>query len=304
MIPGEGTILYTRFLTRLRLVLLAAVVASLMLLTTAGSSSAALTEGRYVALGDSYTAGPLVGLPTIEDVPLGCIQSINNYPHLIRPLTGLRHYTDASCSGAQTKHMLESQGVTPGPAKPQFNALTADTKLVTLGIGGNDIGFSSIATDCLSISPFGSVCKNKFVKKGVDALAQRIQGAAPKIAAVINGIRQRSPLAKIFVLGYPDILPDNGIGCWPVVPVTNTDVKYLVSVEKALNTMIKQQAQANGAIYVDTYGPSVGHDACKGPTKRWVEAVIPLLPGAPLHPNIFGEAAMAQITWNTIRAHS
>lgn len=278
-------------------------LALVVLLAVAGAASA-LTPGRYVALGDSYTAGPLVGPPTTEDAPLGCIQSVNNYPHLIRPLTGLRHYTDVSCSGAQTKHMTEPQGVTPGPAKPQFDALTADTKLVTLGIGGNDVGFSSIATSCLNASPFGSPCRNKYVVGGVDTLAQRITAAAPKIAATVAGIKNRSPLAKIFVLGYPDILPENGVGCWPILPISNTDLRYLITVEKNLNAMIKGAAQEQGAIYVDTYGPSIGHDACKGPSKRWIEAVIPTLPGAPIHPNAAGEAAMASILWKAIRANS
>lgn len=291
------------FLLR-RHALMATLIIALVALLASAAGASALTSGRYVALGDSYTAGPLVGPPTTEDVPLGCIQSINNYPHLIRPLTGLRDFTDASCSGAQTRDMLGSQGVTPGPAKPQFNALTEQTKLVTLGIGGNDVGFSSIATACLNASPFGHPCFDKYVKNGVDTLAQRITAAGPSIAAVIQGIRARSPQAKIFVVGYPDILPDNGKGCWPILPISNTDLKYLVSVEKNLNAMLKAQAQGNGAYFVDTYTPSIGHDACQGPAKRWIEAVVPLLPGAPIHPNTAGEAAMASIVWNAIRAAS
>lgn len=287
-----------------RRILPSALVVSLLVLMVSAAGASALTADRYVALGDSYTAGPLVGPPTAEDAPLGCIQSVNNYPHLIRPLTGLRDFTDVSCSGAQTRDMLGSQGVTPGPARPQFNALTADTKLVTLGIGGNDVGFSSIATACLNASPFGHPCFDKYVKNGVDTLAQRIAAAGPSIGAVVQGIRARSPQAKIFVVGYPDILPDNGKGCWPILPISNTDLKYLVSVEKNLNAMLKAQAQANGAVFVDTYTPSIGHDACQGPTKRWIEAVVPLLPGAPIHPNTAGEAAMASIVWKAIRANS
>ncbi len=288
---------------RLLPALLTFAMAACVLMATASFASA-LTQGRYVALGDSYTAGPLVGPPTAEDAPLGCIQSINNYPHLIRPLTGLRDFTDVSCSGGQTKDMTTSQGVTPGPAKPQFDALTADTRLVTVGIGGNDVGFSSIATDCLNASPFGTPCKDKFVKNGVDTLAQRMIDNGPKVGAVLRGIKQRSPLAKIFLVGYPDILPENGQGCWPILPVSNGDIKYLITVEKNLNAMLKAQADANGAVYVDTYTPSIGHDACQGPAKRWIEAVVPTLPGAPIHPNTAGEAAMAAIVWRAIRANS
>lgn len=293
--------LNTHHLRRLLPALLA-LTATLLVLMASANIASALTPGRYVALGDSYTAGPLVGPPTAEDAPLGCIQSINNYPHLIRPLTGLRDFTDVSCSGAETEDMLAPQGVTPGPAKPQFDALTAETKLVTLGIGGNDIGFSSIITDCISYLPWGSPCKGKFVKNGVDQLAQRITAAGPDVGAVVRGIKQRSPLAKIFVVGYPDILPENGLGCWPILPVTSSDIKYLVTVEKNLNAMLKGQAESNGASFVDTYKPSLGHDACKGPLRRWIEPLVPTLPGAPVHPNTAGEAAMAAIVWQAIRA--
>jgi lysophospholipase L1-like esterase len=273
-------------------------------LLSLSASASAITPGRYVALGDSYTAGPLVGPPTAEDAPLGCIQSVNNYPHLIRPLTGLRHFTDVSCSGAVTRDMLSAQGVTPGPAKPQFDALTADTQLVTVGIGGNDAGFSSYITNCISAVPWGSPCRDKYIKNGVDTIALKIASIGPAIAAVVQGIKQRSPLAKVFVVGYPDILPENGKGCWPVMPATDSDVKYLRTVEKNLNAMLKSRAEANGAVYVDTYTPSIGHDVCQGPAKRWIEPLVPTLPGAPVHPNTAGEAAMAAIVWGAIRAKS
>lgn len=304
MIQVLGRVHLKTHVSRRMLAMLLAISIALVALLATTSLASALTQGRYVALGDSYTAAPLVGPPTAEDVPLGCIQSVNNYPHLIRPLTGLRDFTDASCSGAQTTDMLGSQGVTPGPAKPQFDALTAETRLVTLGIGGNDAGFGSIIQACISALPWGSPCRDKYVKNGTDTLATKINSVGPKVAAVIAGIKQRSPLAKIFVVGYPDILPENGKGCWPVLPVTSTDLKYLLTVEKNLNAMIKAQAQAGGAVYVDTYTPSIGHDACKPPWSRWIEPLVPTLPGAPVHPNTAGAAAMAAIVWNAIKANS
>ena len=142
------------------------------------------------------------------------------------------------------------------PNLPQFNALTSGTSVVTLGIGGNDIGFSGIIEDCASLSPFGSPCRNRYVVNGVDQLAVRIQQTAPKVAAVIQGIHQRSPSADVFVVGYPTILPDRGYGCWPSMPIAWLDVPYLRSTHKSLNAMLAQQAQANGAIYVDVYTPA------------------------------------------------
>src|SRR5699024_714977 len=99
---------------------------------------------NYVALGDSYTAGPLV--PALTTGPLGCARSSANYPAYLASYFNITEFTDVSCSAARSKHMFETQtGILPGPAPenstpPQLSALSADTDLVTLGIGGNDFG--------------------------------------------------------------------------------------------------------------------------------------------------------------------
>src|SRR5690606_8711923 len=121
------------------------------------------------------------------------------YPQEVQRALTFGQFVDVSCSGATTRHMTEEHGVFPGPNPPQFDALTADTDVVTLGIGGNDIGFAGIIEECVTLSPFGSPCRNKYVANGVDTLAQRIQSTAPKIASTIQGIRQRSPGAAVFV---------------------------------------------------------------------------------------------------------
>ena len=92
----------------------------------------------YVALGDSYAAGPLTGMFL---QPYGCLKSNLNYGHLARRSLGQPVYRDATCSGAETEDMTQAQGVTPGPNPPQFNSLDVDTRVVTITIGGNDIGF-------------------------------------------------------------------------------------------------------------------------------------------------------------------
>ncbi|MFN8016872.1 MAG: hypothetical protein U0P45_01980 [Acidimicrobiales bacterium] len=70
----------------------------------------------YVALGDSYTAGPLILNQSLN--PLGCLRSDRNYPHLTAPNIKASTFTDVSCSGATTSDMFNTQGVTPGPNPP------------------------------------------------------------------------------------------------------------------------------------------------------------------------------------------
>ena len=109
------------------------------MLVLAAPASAA-TE--YVSLGDSYAAGPLIPL---QVPPFGCLKSNNTYANIAARDLGFA-LADASCSGAETEDMTNPQGVDPdGPNPPQFNSLTANTDVVTIQIGGNDVGFSSVA---------------------------------------------------------------------------------------------------------------------------------------------------------------
>jgi lysophospholipase L1-like esterase len=257
------------------------------------AASAAAGPG-YVALGDSYTSGPLI--PEQTGTPAGCLRSNHNYPAFTAAGTGAS-LTDVSCGGATTADLTSPQLVAGGINPPQLSALSASTGLVTLQIGGNDVGFISIVLRCASLSltsPFGSPCKNSYTAGGTDQLAQAISQTAPKVAAVLQGIHQRSPQARVLVVGYPDLLPDTGHGCWPAVPIAYGDVPYLRGVEKELNQMLASQAAGNGAAYVDTYTPSIGHDVCQREGVRWVEGVAPASPAFPMHPNELGEQAMAR----------
>jgi lysophospholipase L1-like esterase len=246
----------------------------------------ATATADYVALGDSYTAGPLIPL---QIAPYGCLKSDRNYAHLAAPKLGQPAFRDPSCSGAKTDDMTAPQGVTPGPNPPQFDALDADTRVVTFTIGGNDIGFSSIAENCVSPSPIGTYCKGDYVHDGRDEISERIAATAPKVAAVIRGIRQRSPQARIFALNYAAIFPEQGsLGCWPQLPVADGDIAYLREKQRELNAMIATQARRNGAGLIDWYRASIGHDACKPPLIRWVEPLVPANAAAPVHPNLLG----------------
>ena len=233
------------------------------------------------------------------------LQSDHNYPHLLSPRLNLL-FSDASCSGATTDDMTLSESMSGGNNPPQFDRLNADTTVVTLGIGGNDIGFSDIATTCAEgglNDPTGTPCQNVYVVQGDDIISDRIVALEPHLAAAIDGIHAKSPGAKVFVVGYPAILPDSGSGCFPTIPITPGDVPYLRAKEKELNSVIQSVAGAHNAMYVDTYTPSIGHDGCEPAGTRWVEPAVPAPGAAPLHPNATGEQAMANIVATAMQAN-
>src|SRR5262249_54375533 len=151
----------------------------------------------WVGLGDSYAAGPLI--PNQSLSPLGCLRSDHNFAHLA---AAGRTLADVSCSGAKTTNMTASQSTDVGTNPPQFNALGADTRVVSLQIGGNDIGFTEILQNCATLNPFAHPCRDRYVRNGVDEVSNRIKAAAPKVHDVIAGIQARAPLARIIVVNY------------------------------------------------------------------------------------------------------
>jgi lysophospholipase L1-like esterase len=199
--------------------------------------------------------------------------------------------------------MTQQQNVSPRPNPPQFDSLSADTVAVTVTIGGNDIGFSGIAEDCFSPTPnTGSPCKDQYTAGGQDEISRRIAETAPKVGAVLAGIRERSPSAKVFVVNYSALFPHSGPGCYPLMPVADGDVPYLRAKQEELNAMIAEQASLNSAHLVDVYAASVGHDACALPGLRWVEPYAPASPAAPLHPNLIGMQAMSNLVLTEMAA--
>jgi lysophospholipase L1-like esterase len=272
---------------------LAALVASLAV--SASPAAAAPDAGPYVALGDSYTAAPLV-LNQVG-MPGGCLRSDHNYPSLVAAALGVGTLRDVSCSAAVTGDMTAPQSVPLGINPPQFDGLRADTRLVTVGIGGNDVGLVEAAITCVRLgltAPAGTACRSHYAAGGSDRLVARIAATGPKIAAVLRGIRARAPQARIVLVGYPDVLPRSGNGCYPLVPLSPDDVRYFDGLIVQTNAMLAAQAAANDAEFADTYADSAGHDVCTLPGTRWFEGLVPTAAAFPLHPNALGMQSMAR----------
>jgi len=261
------------------------------------------TAGPFVALGDSYAAGNLIPASP-WGTPVDCLRSSHDYGADAAAALGTS-YVDVTCNGATTANMTQPQKVLGGVNPPQFNALAADDSVVTLTIGGDDMGFSGVLKTCALLSLtglFSEPCQRHYAAGGTDPLVAAIDAAAPEVAAVLQGIHARAPLARVLLVGYPDILPASGHGCWPEVPFAAGDLPYLRGIETGLNQMLADTAAANGATYVDTYAATIGHDACASPSAKDVEGLIPVSLAYPFHPNQRGELAMAQQVLAALRA--
>ncbi|WP_328875452.1 SGNH/GDSL hydrolase family protein [Streptomyces sp. NBC_00287] len=268
-------------------------------------SPSRLARGPYVALGDSYTAGP--GISQDSGDPAGCDRSDRNYPALVAERLDLKtaDFHDMSCSGAVITDLTAPQSTDDGTNPAQLSALSGRTRLVTLGIGGNDIDFSPMIKRCVGAGalyralgsgkyvPDDSPCEKQYVSHGTDEVRRKIDAAGEHLADTLGEIGRRAPQARVYVVGYPEILPSRGDDCLRAMSLAPGDVAFLHEKERQLNVMLRERAEAGGAEYVDTYTSSRGHGACAAEDTRWIEPLVPTASAAPVHPNARGERGMA-----------
>lgn len=284
-------------------------IAALMMWPAAagGSENSEPEFTSYVALGDSYTAGPLV--PALTTGPLGCARSSANYPAYLASYFDIDEFTDVSCSAARSKHMFETQtGILPGPAPensnpPQLSALSADTDLVTLGIGGNDFGlFGQMIDQCAQAAEerpnAETPCKDRFTEDGVDTKMRDAQKIRGHIEEVLAGIHERAPRATVVVVNYLHILPERGT-CADV-PFAPGDYGWGTKVHRQLNESMRRAAARYDAEYVDMYAASKGHDACS--SEPWVNGAAIKSGAMSYHPFRSGMRAIAHTIYEQLTA--
>ena len=245
----------------------------------------------YVALGDSYTAAG--GVP--ETVDAACGRSSVNYPALVAEDLDLE-LTDVSCNAASTTSLVGAQQTLEGPVPAQFAALTEDTDYVTMGIGGNDEDFlAQLFTVCLQVrdtDPDGAPCRDAMNASGTDALVDALELIEGRVTSALVGIRDRSPDATVVMVGYPQLVPEEG-QC-DLLPLTPDDYDYVRGLMAELGAVTERAAAAAEVGYVDVLAASDGHDICAG-EDAWVNGVGPADRAAAMHPFAEEQEAVADL---------
>jgi lysophospholipase L1-like esterase len=249
-------------------------------------------------------------------VPAGCDRSSASYPMLVARRLGFTpgRVRDQSCAGATIADLTSPQVTGDGTNPAQLTALSPATTLVTLGIGGNDAHWGTVLTRCAELDVIPALmpgaagsdatpCEAYYTAGGTDQIQQDIQATAGPLSRALADIRRRAPHARVYVVGYPDLMPaSGGAACARSFGLTSGDMAFLGTEEQRLNAMLRQQAAAAGAAYVDTYSPSAARNACAAPDERWTEPLLPASPAAPLHPNALGEQGMASAVLRAVTA--
>ncbi|OBH57767.1 SGNH/GDSL hydrolase family protein [Mycobacterium sp. E2479] len=248
---------------------------------------------RYVALGSSMAAGPGIR-PRAGGAPRWSGRSARNYAHLIAQR--YRHdLVDVTFSGATTAHVLAER---QRGAPPQIAALDGTESLVTVTIGGNDVGYipllmAAALPRSLRHLPLlgGRICElldRQERDRALDAVFE-------SLCAVGRTLRQRSARARIFFVDYLTMLPPPGV---PATPLSPTDADLGRHVADALETMTADAAAATGCEVIRAGVASREHHAWSAEPWTTLPARFGvLLPGrpAPLHPNAAGMRAVADL---------
>ncbi|WP_296607200.1 SGNH/GDSL hydrolase family protein, partial [Nocardioides sp.] len=192
------------------------------------------------------------------------LRSGANYPALVATAMPGTALTDVSCSGASTRNTVSPQVGRTGSVPPQFDALRPGTDLVTIGLGGNDGQlFGGVLGRCVQIAataPAGAPCRQSFERQDPERLDTTFAHIERNIAAVVRGVRERSPQARVVVVGYPQIIPESGT-C-ELLPLADGDYAFAREINEGLNRAVERGADDAGADFVDLWEPTAGHDIC------------------------------------------
>ena len=234
---------------------------------------------RIVSLGDSYSSGegnPPFDLDTIEPLDL-CHRSPEAWPRLI----GVDDSYLLACSGAKTINLTTNGQTTfPPDNVPQIQRLAAINAIapvdaVTVMIGGNDIGFSSILGKCYAIR---SCLKNPSQNDAqVDLLERTLQNA------VLPAIKSAAPQAQVFLVSYPNVLPPKFSQVTGCAWLNSSAYSRMTSLEHYLLMKESAAARADAVTFVDTSQALSQHALCSA--DPWIHkidsACVPIeVPGA------------------------
>lgn len=254
----------------------------------------ALVQGRrtppgtpeYVALGSSFAAGAGLG-PLEKGSPLLCARSVNGYPQQLARMRGLS-IVDMSCGGALAPHLLRGGQFFQGP---QIRTIDRNTRLVTLTVGGNDIGYVgdlSLLAARKEKTVFGWFVR-RFWKGPRTPSGRDYAGLQAELTTSLKAIHERAPAAVVVVATYPGLVPSRGTCAR--IGLTEGEAALMREVGDRLAATTRAAARDGGAVLVDMHVLGAAHHACSASpwTSGWRDAR-----GAPFHPTRLGAEATAE----------
>ena len=225
---------------------------------------------RISAIGDSYIAGIGAGDYTTVD---GCRRSSMSYAaDLARRESAV--LSDLSCPGARAPEaLLQAAGI------------PADSALVLIQIGGNDIGFSRLALACAT----GGSCSD-----AIAGAARDLTGLPDRIAGIVDETRARAPQSRVIVMGYPALLSTQRecrsslASGW----IDRADMAGIIRLQRLLDDAIRTGAETSDAEFIDWPRVVDRHSLCSA--DPWFALPWTSRPDDSLHPTSPAAERMGQ----------
>jgi len=276
-------------------------------------------ERWIVGLGDSFQSGE--GTydydPSTDKSGNFCHRSPKAYPVKAASLLGGPWRAKLmSCSGAIASDVLKDTKYGEAPQLAQLEAFLGSGKrvdVITLGIGGNDVGFAKIVEGCAT--PLTGSCVDKFESPSYDGHVADLDHAIVKVRAVYDRLQALTAgsATTVVVVGYPVFMgtPKNlGDDCEGVFGAREVLWMHYKTLE--FNRMLAAEARSHGFRYVGLDDAYKGHVLCEGDSDQWVNDFDPeglggggvaqgLLEAESFHPKVAGHAATATLVAACIR---
>jgi lysophospholipase L1-like esterase len=229
----------------------------------------------YVSLGSSLASG--FGIATQSS---SCGRSDKSYGPLVAAKYGLQ-LVDVSCGAAIVPNVLDTpQGTNP----PQLDAVTADAKLITVGVGGNDIAYNGTALGC---GDPATVCT-------APATLAADEAALPgKLDAMLAAIKAKAPSATIVVVTYPREFPPKNC---PALSLDDQELTMLQQMGASVEKALVDSAKKAKVLLADPYAQKGDHTVCAPESTRWTNGKdVTEGAGFAYHPTALGHQKVAAL---------
>ncbi len=255
----------------------------------------------YVALGDSYSSGE--GNPPFN-ANQDCDRSYNAWPYLLaKSDTSVKLLANVACAGAKASNALNGSYnpcfsihpfICPQPPQiPVMKALKPD--LLTITIGGNDIGFASTLRGCYlqGIAHLQNLCVGRLYSQVavINSLQKEVVSYYKEIKAALPST------SKVYVIGYPNLFPTNQKNTIHCGWLSNAGRVEFNNLAILLDRVLHNAANAAGINYISTLYALKGHELCT--SNSWINPIVSTNRTADLsydgHPTLPGQQAIETI---------
>jgi lysophospholipase L1-like esterase len=230
----------------------------------ASGAPAQTAPDQYVALGDSFSSGVGTGSYTLSS---SCRRGVFAYPWLVAQQRANTSLTFVACSGADTADVMTSQ----------IQSVKAETDIVSITIGGNDIGFADLIGQCTLAECSATLDSTR---------ASLPTFLPPRLDTVYAAIKSQAPAASVVVLGYPRMF--SSAGCFGTLGISATERTKANQLADALDQVTGARAANFGFTYKSAIVPFTGHAVCS--FSPWLNGLNLFNTTESYHPNRNGNS--------------